>query len=55
MRERYVRLAAALTLVLSWLASWVAIGQVRTSSDTMDVSEIQPGMRGYGLTVGATR
>ena len=37
--------------IATWLAAWVAAGQVRAPSDTIDVSELQPGMRGYGLTV----
>lgn len=49
---RRARSTLLTTLVIAcWLAAWVAAGQVRAPSDTMDVSEIQPGMRGYGLTV----
>jgi len=51
MRSRFARWLCALCVSGSWLAAWVAAGQVRAPSDTMDVSEIQPGMRGYGLTV----
>jgi hypothetical protein len=40
----------AIVVIGSWLAAWVAAGQV-VAATTMDVSEIQPGMRGYGLTV----
>lgn len=51
MRSRFVRPLVTLVAVLSWLAAWVAAGQVRVASDTIDVSELSPGMRGYGLTV----
>lgn len=34
-----------------WLVAWIAAGQVALPSATMDVSELSPGMRGYGLTV----
>lgn len=51
MRGSFVRGLVGATVVITWLAAWVAAGQVRAPSDTMDVSEIQPGMRGYGLTV----
>jgi hypothetical protein len=51
MRGSWLRALVSVTAVASWLAAWVAAGQVRAPSDTMDVSEIQPGMRGYGLTV----
>ncbi|MGE0790116.1 MAG: hypothetical protein AB7S26_30865 [Sandaracinaceae bacterium] len=41
---------AALAIGLALLIATGALGQVRTAS-TIDVSEIHPGMRGYGLTV----
>lgn len=51
MRGSIVRALVSAILAVTWLAAWVAVGQVRAPGDTMDVSEIQPGMRGYGLTV----
>jgi hypothetical protein len=48
--RRVKRSLIPIVALASWLGAWVAAGQVAVST-TMDVSEIQPGMRGYGLTV----
>jgi hypothetical protein len=51
MRKRLLQAIVLAIGSISWLSAWIAVGQVRAPSSTMDVSEIQPGMRGYGLTV----
>ena len=48
---RIVRPLVALLALASWCLSFMAAGQVRAPSDIMEVSEVQPGMTGYGLTV----
>ena len=48
---RVARPVLAVLAFGSWCLAFVAAGQVRTPSDIMEVSEIQPGMTGYGLTV----
>jgi hypothetical protein len=59
LRTAVRRGAAVLALALALAStSWTALGQVRSGRSssasgvaTMDVSEVRPGMRGYGLTV----
>jgi hypothetical protein len=40
-----------LAVTAATLTSALAVSQVQTRTQTMDVSEVQPGMQGYGLTV----
>ena len=48
---RIVRSLVAFIALGSWSLAFVVAGQVRAPSEFMEVSEIQPGMTGYGLTV----
>lgn len=45
------RMVACATVALTWLGAYGVAGQVRAPATTMDVADIHPGMRGYGLTV----
>ncbi len=48
---RLVRPLVLFVALSSWCLAFMAAGQVRAPSDIMEVSEIRPGMTGYGLTV----
>lgn len=51
MRSVLQRSFVFVSALASWCLAFIATGQVRVPSDIMEVSEIQPGMTGYGLTV----